>query len=158
MLAPAQTKSDDGPVDPSVLAGHVIADISTQVRQLSRLVTKIYDDALRPLKITSGQFTLLAHIVQNDGTMAVLIGDVLDLEKSTLSRNLKRMQKIGLITIGPRTGRNGRKHHVTAHGKAVLQQAFPLWQTAQARVTAVLGENARASLDILLTKAEAFPK
>ncbi|HSR82155.1 MAG TPA: MarR family transcriptional regulator, partial [Hyphomicrobiaceae bacterium] len=71
------------------------ACISTRVRQLSRIVTRVYDDALRPLGITASQFTLLTQLAQQDGITAVEIGHSLDIEKSTLSRNLKRLLALG---------------------------------------------------------------
>ncbi|MFX8747429.1 MarR family transcriptional regulator, partial [Acinetobacter baumannii] len=75
--------------------------ISTRVRQLSRIVTRVYDDALRPLGITASQFTLLTQLAQQDGITAVEIGHTLDIEKSTLSRNLKRLLALGHITMDP---------------------------------------------------------
>ena len=81
--------------------------ISTRVRQLSRIVTRVYDDALRPLAITASQFTLLTQLAQQDGITAVEIGHSLDIEKSTLSRNLKRLLALGLIIMDPPAGRRG---------------------------------------------------
>ena len=48
--------------------------LATRVRQLSRIVTRVYDDALRPLGITASQFTLLTQLAQQDGITAVEIG------------------------------------------------------------------------------------
>ena len=64
------------------------ACLATRVRQLSRIVTRVYDDAMRPLGITASQYTLLAQLASRDGITAVEIGHELDIEKSTLSRNL----------------------------------------------------------------------
>jgi hypothetical protein len=80
------------------------ACISTRVRQLSRIVTRVYDDALRPLGITASQFTLLTQLAHQDGITAVEIGHTLDIEKSTLSRNLKRLLALGLLTMDPPAG------------------------------------------------------
>ena len=81
--------------------------ISTRVRQLSRIVTRVYDDALRSHKITASQFTLLTQLAQTDGITAAEIGIDLDIEKSTLSRNLKRLLSLGHITMDPPAGRRG---------------------------------------------------
>ena len=107
------------------------ACISTRVRQLSRIVTRVYDDALRPLGITASQFTLLTQLAQQDGITAVEIGHSLDIEKSTLSRNLKRLLALGHITMDPPAGRRGRGLHLTPKGEAVIKQAFPVWRDAQ---------------------------
>ena len=128
--------------------------LSTRVRQLSRIVTRIYDDALRPLNITTSQYTLLAQLASRDGITAVEIGYDLDIEKSTLSRNLKRMLNDGHIVMDPPAGRRGRGLHLTPKGQAVLKDAYPIWQQCQARTSAVMGNDCRATLDHLLQQAE----
>ena len=128
--------------------------IATRVRQLSRIVTRIYDDALRPLGITASQFTLLTQLANQDGITAVEIGTELDIEKSTLSRNLKRLLALGHIIMDPPAGRRGRGLHLTPKGQAVLKDAYPIWQAAQGRAVGIMGEDSRAVLDGLLVQAE----
>ena len=130
------------------------ACISTRVRQLSRIVTRVYDDALRPLGITASQFTLLTQLAQQDGITAVEIGHSLDIEKSTLSRNLKRLLALGHITMDPPAGRRGRGLHLTPKGETVIQKAFPVWKEAQSRTLRTMGPESRATLDSLLSHAE----
>ena len=128
--------------------------IATRVRQLSRIVTRVYDDAMRPLGITGSQFTLLTQLAARDGITAVEIGYELDIEKSTLSRNLKRMLTLGLIIMDPPAGRRGRGLHLTPKGSDVIQQAYPVWLAAQQRAVAVMGPECRQTLDGLLHNAE----
>ena len=149
------------PVSMASLAGIVsiaettsAACLATRVRQLSRIITRLYDDAMRPLGITASQYTLLAQLASRDGITAVEIGHELDIEKSTLSRNLKRLLALGLIIMDPPAGRRGRGLHLTSKGQAVLQDAYPVWQAAQHRTTAAMGGDARATLDSLLRHAE----
>lgn len=128
--------------------------IATRVRQLSRIVTRVYDDALRSHKITASQFTLLTQLAQTDGITAAEIGVDLDIEKSTLSRNLKRLLHLGHITMDPPAGRRGRGLHLTPRGQAVIREAYPVWQTAQKRAQEVMGQASRDALDGLLAQAE----
>ena len=128
--------------------------LATRVRQLSRIITRLYDDAMRPLGITASQYTLLAQLASRDGITAVEIGHELDIEKSILSRNLKRLLALGMIIMDPPAGRRGRGLHLTAKGQVVLKEAFPVWQAAQARSVAVMGVETRAKLDDLLRLAE----
>jgi len=130
------------------------ACISTRIRQLSRIITRVYDDALRPLGITASQFTLLTQLAQQDGITAVEIGHALDIEKSTLSRNLKRLLQDGFLTMDPPAGRRGRGLHLTPKGEIVITQGFPVWREAQTRTIRVLGPESRSLLDGLLTQAE----
>ncbi len=101
------------------------ACLATRVRQLSRIITRVYDDAMRPLGITASQYTLLAQLASRDGITAVEIGTDLDIEKSTLSRNLKRLLALGHIIMDPPAGRRGRGLHLTPKGISVLKDAFP---------------------------------
>ena len=128
--------------------------LATRVRQLSRIVTRLYDDAMRPLGITTSQYTLLAQLASRDGITAVEIGHDLDIEKSTLSRNLKRLLALGMIIMDPPAGRRGRGLHLTPKGQSVLKDAYPIWQGAQSHATSVMGTGMRATLDELLRTAE----
>jgi DNA-binding MarR family transcriptional regulator len=128
--------------------------LATRVRQLSRIVTRVYDDALRPLGITGSQFTLLTQLAQQDGITAVEIGGTLDIEKSTLSRNLKRLLALGHLTMDPPAGRRGRGLHLTSKGMDVIQKAYPVWREAQSKSVGVMGPESRITLDGLLTRAE----
>jgi len=130
------------------------ACLATRVRQLSRIITRVYDDAMRPIGITASQYTLLAQLAARDSITAVEIGHVLDIEKSTLSRNLKRLLALGHIIMDPPAGRRGRGLHLTAKGQAVLKEAFPIWQDAQKRAVSVMGAESRNVLDSLLGQAE----
>jgi DNA-binding MarR family transcriptional regulator len=143
------------PADITEIAENASAScISTRVRQLSRIVTRVYDDAMRPLGITASQFTLLTQLAQQDGITAVEIGHSLDIEKSTLSRNLKRLLALGHITMDPPAGRRGRGLHLTPKGEMVIQQGFPVWREAQTRTIRVMGPESRSILDNLLSQAE----
>ena len=128
--------------------------IATRVRQLSRIITRVYDDAMRPLGITASQFTLLTQLAQQDGITAVEIGHALDIEKSTLSRNLKRLLALNHITMDPPAGRRGRGLHLTPKGQSVIYKAYPVWKEAQSKTTRVMGPESRTTLDTLLIQAE----
>ncbi len=130
------------------------ACLATRVRQLSRIITRVYDDAMRPLGITASQYTLLAQLAARDAITAVEIGHELDIEKSTLSRNLKRLLALGHINMDPPAGRRGRGLHLTPKGQAILKDAFPIWQDAQKRAFTVMGAESRNTLDTLLHQAE----
>jgi DNA-binding MarR family transcriptional regulator len=130
------------------------ACLATRVRQLSRIITRVYDDAMRPLGITASQYTLLAQLAARDSITAVEIGHELDIEKSTLSRNLKRLLALGHIIMDPPAGRRGRGLHLTGKGQAILKDAFPIWQDAQTRAVSAMGAESRNVLDGLLSQAE----
>lgn len=130
------------------------ACLATRVRQLSRIITRVYDDAMRQHGITASQFTLLTQLAHRDGITAVEIGHSLDIEKSTLSRNLKRLLTLGLIIMDPPAGRRGRGLHLTDKGRDVIQTAYPVWIAAQQKAVNVMGPDSRQRLDDLLEQAE----
>jgi DNA-binding MarR family transcriptional regulator len=144
----------DVPEIEGIAANTAATCMATRVRQLSRIVTRVYDDAMRPLGITASQYTLLAQLAARDGITAVEIGYDLDIEKSTLSRNLKRLLALGHIVMDPPAGRRGRGLHLTMQGQAVLKQAYPIWQASQARAVGIMGLESRAALDDLLERAQ----
>ena len=125
----------------------------TLTRQFSRLVTRAYDNALQTFGITGSQFMLLCQLAQQDGITAVEIGRAFDIEKSTLSRNLKRLLALQLLTIDPPTGRRGRGLHLTSTGGVVITQAFPAWQAVQSRAVVALGTGTRTALESLISRA-----
>jgi DNA-binding MarR family transcriptional regulator len=91
------------------------------------------------------------------GITAVEIGHALDIEKSTLSRNLKRLLALNHITMDPPAGRRGRGLHLTPKGQSVIYKAYPVWKEAQSKTMRVMGPESRTTLDSLLTQAEKLP-
>ena len=130
------------------------ACVALRARRMSRIITRIYDDAMRPLGLTASQFTLLTAVAQQDSITAAEIGFDLDIEKSTLSRNLKRLVALKLINMDPPAGRRGRGLHLSEAGHTAIVSAFPVWRTTQAKVHDALGEGSTRTLDGLLEQAE----
>lgn len=128
--------------------------VALRARRMSRIITRIYDDALRRLGLTASQFTLLTAVAQQDGVTAAEIGFDLDIEKSTLSRNLKRLVSLKLINMDPPAGRRGRGLHLTPAGEDAIRQAFPIWRETQQRVVQTMGTESTGTLDRLLNSAE----
>lgn len=154
MAQPVTTKTDSGSGIGAIAEATAEECLATRVRQLSRIVTRVYDDAMRPLGITASQYTLLAQLASRDGITAVEIGHDLDIEKSTLSRNLKRLLALGHIIMDPPAGRRGRGLHLTPKGQTILEEAYPVWINAQSKALGVMGSECRNVLDGLLTQAE----
>ncbi len=114
--------------------------LAVRVRLLSRVVTGVYDDVLRPLEIKVSQLNVLVVVANYDSPTPTKIGQVLHMEKSTLSRNVERMVARGWLRIA--TGKDVRTHRVTItpKGRTLLEKSLPLWQQAQEESEALLGE------------------
>jgi DNA-binding MarR family transcriptional regulator len=120
----------------------VMADacLAFRVRALSRVVTNIYDAALEQHGITMNQATMLIMISYVGKAGPGRIGQVLIMEKSTVSRNLKLMKKQGWIeAAGGETGRD-QVVSVTAKGNKLLAAFHPAWEKAQKQAEQLLGK------------------
>jgi len=111
-----------------------------RVRRLGRTVTRIFDDALRPLGLGIAQLTMLVAIARAGTFRPSELGRVLDLEKSTVTRNLTRMLAYGWIRSMPEPGGNGYRVELEPAGRALLERAYPAWSAAQEQAKRELGE------------------
>lgn len=114
--------------------------VAVRLRLLTRAVTKIYNQALRPYGLTISQMNILVAVSYLGQAKQQDICKALHLDKSTLSRDLARMRERGWISESP--GDDGRSSllQVTAIGGKLLQKAIPAWRQAQHQATALLGE------------------
>lgn len=120
-----------------------------RARRVSRALTRMYDEALRPLGIHATQLTLLnaiAMVAGRGGAMGRL-ADVLAMDGTTLSRNLRPLEKAGLVRIERLPAdRRVRVARLTPGGERLVADALPLWRRAHERVVAALGAEAAAEL------------
>ena len=114
--------------------------IADKFRLLNRIITKLYDEALRTTGLTISQMNILVVVAKCGEATPVEVGDWLHMEKSTLSRNLRRLKQNGWLTIQP--AETGRTHtlKLTPKGSRILQKGLPLWESAQREAQAILGK------------------
>ncbi len=123
--------------------------LSRRVRLLSRKLTRIYDDALRPVGLTSSQLTILVAITNNPGARPAELHRRLELEQSSFSRNTALMERRGWIEKQPAEGDRGRELLLTKTGMALLTDALPLWRSAQREAKRTLGGRAQIFTDLV---------
>lgn len=111
-----------------------------RVRRASRALTRLYDEALRPLEIQATQLPLLNAIAVADGAPMSRLANVLAMDPTTLSRNLRPLKEAGLVRL-ERSADDGRVRLVllTEEGARTIEEAFHRWERAHERVVAVLG-------------------
>lgn len=125
--------------------------VALRARRFSRLVTRHYDHALRDTGLTAAQFSLMGVIALKQPVAPVTLSRMLDLEKSSLSRNLRPLIESRLvISEGPREG--GQSLSVTAKGRATLQKALPAWRKAQSKIVSIAGEDIVSKLDGMIAR------
>ena len=130
-------KAKDQPAD--LIARECLAG---RIRRLNRQVTAIYDDTLRPLGLRVSQLNVMALIANKSRCTASEVGSLLQLEKSTLSRNLDRLRKQGWVEVEPGEDGRSRVLSISSAGRKLLRRALPLWREAQRRTRKLLGSNA----------------
>lgn len=117
--------------------------LAVRLRALSRHVSTIYDEALRPFQVKVSQLNVLVAIGATGGTSPARLAGLLTLEKSTLSRNVDKLVDRGWVHVEG-AGR-GQQLTLTAEGAALVKTALPAWRRAQAEVEQQLGpEGAKA--------------
>ena len=117
------------------------------LRKVTRAVTQIYDDALRGIDLRSGQFSILMALNSHGPCTIHQLSEVICVDRTSLSRNLKPLSRRELITI--KAGRHDRRTRLlslTASGREKLLEAYPMWERAQKQITDVLGDDDLAGL------------
>ncbi len=120
-------------------------DISTiciayNLRKLSRQINKFYNEKISQSGLQGTQFPLLLAIKQNQPITITKLADILDIDRTTLSRSLKLMEKKGYIFFGLQKGDNRLKNiALTAQGLSLIDQALPYWQEAQNEMEEIIG-------------------
>ena len=127
-----------------------------RARRAARAITRAYDTALRPIGLQATQVTLMNVIALGpDGAQPMgRLSDILALEISTLTRNLRALEKSGLVEIGRSDkDRRVRVVRLTEAGKTRLAGALPLWKQAHGRIVEALGDETANALHAALDAA-----
>jgi DNA-binding MarR family transcriptional regulator len=120
--------------------------VSVRLRSLNRSLTNIYDEALRPLGLRVGQLNILVAVACMGEARPADLCRLLCMDKSTLSRDAKVMQRHGWLEEG--TGEDGRTRplRITRPGSRLLEKCLPAWRAAQAKAKKLFGNEGTAAL------------
>ena len=104
-------------------------------QRAARTLARRFDEAFRPLGITSGQFSLLNAMNRPQPPTIGAIADVLAMDRSTVTANLKPLERRGavVVSIDPED-RRGRRAGLTDTGRALLAKAAPIWIAEHGRL------------------------
>ena len=109
------------------------------VRQAARAITQVYDDAFRSTGLRATQFPILL-VARHEGSVAVSrMAETLVMDRTTLTRNLRPLERLGLVQIEAGTDKRKKLISLTEAGKAKFTEALPLWEAIQERVREGLG-------------------
>jgi len=104
------------------------------LRKATRTVTQLFDEVMQPTGLRATQFTLLAAISSTGAVTIRRLSQVLVMDRTTLTRNLKPLETKRLVKIVPGEDRRTRTLTLTGKGRKTLEKAFPFWRQAQSEV------------------------
>src|SRR3954453_389943 len=131
------------------------ACIAVRLRLLNRVVTSFFDDALRPLGLKVSQLNILIVTARLGLARPAQVCDFLQLDTSTLSRNLERMRAHGWLEVVPGEDARTQSFRLTTQGKRLIEKAIPAWEDAQRQAGELLGDQGIALLDKAAKKLRA---
>jgi DNA-binding MarR family transcriptional regulator len=114
--------------------------IAVRLRLLNRVVTNLYDDALRPLGLKVRQLNILIVAAKLGLARPARVCDVLRLDTSTLSRNVERIRAHGWLEVVPDEDARAQPFRLTPQGGRLIEKAVPAWEEAQRQATELLGD------------------
>src|SRR5437867_469621 len=114
--------------------------IAVRLRMLNRVITNIYDDALRSLDLKVSQMNILVAAAKMGTARPTEVCEHLHLDVSTLSRNVERMKARGWLEVVPDEDGRSQPFRLTRQGRNLLEKAVPAWSEAQQQVKKVLGD------------------
>ncbi|MEM8797376.1 MAG: MarR family winged helix-turn-helix transcriptional regulator [Pseudomonadota bacterium] len=131
--------------------------IMQRVRATARHVSQVYEQALKPVDLTASQFSSLIAIARQEGVNLVVLAERLGMDRTTLIRVLKPLERRGLVRIGAsEKDARAKAVYLEPAGRALLHQAIPLWETAQSRALVLIGDDHLAPLMNALQKLKSL--
>lgn len=125
------------------------ACISLHVQRAARAVARRYDELLRPLGMTSGQFSLMMSLNRPEPPTMSQVSSVLAMDRTTLTANLKPLVRQELVEVRvDDKDRRSRRLKLTPAGRGLLALAYPLWQQGQAENEKLIPDPDRLRSDL----------
>ena len=110
------------------------------LQRAARAVARRFDAALRPLGLTSGQFSLLMSLNRPEPASIGNVSSLLAMDRTTLTANLKPLERRGLVGVRvDDVDKRARRLSLTPAGRAVLDAALPIWRETHAAVESLVG-------------------
>ena len=131
--------------------------IAVRVRLINRVVTAIYDEALRPHGIRVSQGNILVAVARMGEARPAEVCRLLRLEKSTLSRDVEVMKGKGWLESDPPSGGRNQVLRITSEGLDLLARSQPAWEAAQAEARQLIGDSGVDALRQIAAKLGCGP-
>ena len=120
--------------------------VCATARMAARSLTRIYDRALEPAGIRTTQFSVLARLLEEGPLPLTHLAGRLAMDRTTLARDLRPLERRGLVAISVGADRRVRMAALTPAGRRLVDEVRPLWKQVQRDVRAELGPDRVARL------------
>jgi DNA-binding MarR family transcriptional regulator len=131
------SKPVDVPFETTLLVRDACLCLHTQ--RAARSLARRFDQALRPVGLTNGQFSLLMSLNRPEPPSMAPVAALLAMDRTTLTAALKPLQRRGLVEVtADPADKRGRLLRLTPEGHALLRKAVPIWQATHAAVEQLL--------------------
>jgi DNA-binding MarR family transcriptional regulator len=121
--------------------------IAVRVRLLNRVITGYYDDALRPLGLKTSQLNILIVAARLELARPAKVCEILQMDASTLSRNVERMRAKGWLEVVPEDDGRAQPFRLTDKGLRLIEKSIPAWEEGQRHASELLGSEGIEVLD-----------
>lgn len=114
------------------------------LQRTARAVARRFDEAFRPLGLTNGQYSLLMSLNRPEAPKMGDVAELLALDRTTLTANLKPLERRGLISIEPDpSDKRSRRLKLTVRGEEMLVAAYPVWKATHAELDELIDDPQR---------------
>jgi len=125
------------------------------LRQATRRVTQLYDQALAPLDLRATQISMLRMIDRLGPVALNPLAEAMVMDRATLGHNVRPLQARGLVRLAVGKDRRSREVSLTRKGRETLAEGWKLWRKAQKVFERELGPDTAATLRALLHRVSA---
>jgi DNA-binding MarR family transcriptional regulator len=117
------------------------ACLCLHTQRAARALARRFDEALRPLDLTNGQFSLLMSLNRPEAPTLGSVAALLAMDRTTLTAALKPLERRKLVRVNvDKQDRRSRRLAITPAGRALLNKAYPIWRESHAAVEKRLGD------------------
>jgi DNA-binding MarR family transcriptional regulator len=120
--------------------------VAFNIRKAARAVTQLYDEQMRPSGLRSTQLSILAKTLILEPVTVTRLAEATVTDRTTLTRNLRLLQKQGHIRVSMGHDRREREVRLTDRGREVLAHVYPIWKEVQVEVAKRFGSARLARL------------
>ncbi|HEY8716028.1 MAG TPA: MarR family winged helix-turn-helix transcriptional regulator [Candidatus Acidoferrum sp.] len=114
---------------------------SLNFRRTARAITRMYDAAMQASGVRSTQFAILIGIAKTQPVSMSVLAKVLVIDRTTLTRSLRLLQKEKLVTISARSTMRQKFLELTPAGERALERSLPLWRAVHAQFVSTVGSD-----------------